>query len=227
MSMKLAFAGLRHAHIFCLYNLAKELPGVEIVAACEEDEASYNEIKNKGLVILTHSSIDRMLDDVECDAVAVGDYYSKRGQIIIKALTKGKHVISDKPICTSLEELDKIKKISGEKNLKIGCMFDLRDSQRIIALKNIIRSGSLGEINNIIFGGQHPLTLGVRPGWYFEDGKQGGTFNDIAVHAIDLLPWLTGLSFDSIVAARTWNAFAKPYPDFMDSAQVMMTMSNG
>ena len=52
---------------------------------------------------LTHDDYRRMLREVECDAVAVGDYFARRGEIVIAALEAGKHVIADKPICTKLE----------------------------------------------------------------------------------------------------------------------------
>ena len=68
---------------------------------------------------------------------------------------------------------------------------------------------------------------GKRPGWYFEEGKHGGTINDIAIHGIDLLRYLTGSGVKVINAARTWNAFAKSAPAFCDSAQFMVTLENG
>ncbi len=70
------------------------------------------------------------------------------------------------------------------------------------------------------------MLLGSRPSWYFEPGKYGGVINDIAIHAVDILPWLTGLEFTSVNAAHTANAFAKDYPHFHDAGQVMLTMGN-
>ncbi len=69
--------------------------------------------------------------------------------------------------------------------------------------------------------------LGSRPSWYFEPGQHGGTINDIAVHAIDAIPWITGLRFTTVNAARCWNAFASHLPHFKDAAQLMLTMDNG
>ncbi len=60
-----------------------------------------------------------------------------------------------------------------------------------------------------------------------EEGKHGGTINDIAVHALDLIPWITGHKFKRIVAARCWNALAKRCPHFKDAAQLMLEMDNG
>ncbi|MEZ4683286.1 MAG: hypothetical protein R2932_54665 [Caldilineaceae bacterium] len=57
-----------------------------------------------------------------------------------------------------------------------------------IGLRNLIRSGLIGEIHAINFGGQHPLMLDTRAAWYFEPGKHGGTINDIAIHAVDAIP---------------------------------------
>jgi predicted dehydrogenase len=76
-------------------------------------------------------------------------------------------------------------------------------------------------------GGQHPLLIGVRPAWYFEEGKHGGAINDLSVHAFDAIRWITGMDFIEITAARSWNAFAKDFPHFHDGAQFMAKMENG
>lgn len=107
----------------------------------------------------------------------------------------GKHLIADKPICTSLEELDAIEKLAADKNLKIGCMLDLRQYPPLVKLCQLVQDDVLGEIRTISFTGQHPLNWGIRPGWYFKEGKHGGTINDIAIHGIDYLTWATGMKF--------------------------------
>jgi len=200
---------------------------IEIVAACEEDPVAQAEAASKGVVTITHRDFDEMLATVDCDAIAVGDYFAKRGSLIIRALSQGKHVISDKPVCTSLHELSEIEKLSAEKGLKVGCMLGTRDAPPSIGVRNLVRQGVIGEIHAISFNGQHPLFLGTRPAWYFEPGKHGGTINDIAIHAIDAIPWITGLRFTVINAARCWNAFAPEFPHFEDAGQMMLTMDNG
>lgn len=225
--MKLAFIGFRHPHIYTLYKHAQERSDIDIVAACEEDEATYASLAEHPQIDLTHTSLDSMLDAVECDAVAVGDYFSKRGELILKLLEAGKHVIVDKPACTSLSELAAIQEKVAGGQLKLGCMLDMRDSPQAIGLRNMIRRGLIGDVHAIAFGGQHPLMLDTRATWYFEPGKHGGTINDIAIHALDVLPWITGLQFAEIQAARTWNAFAPDYPHFHDAAQMMFSLDNG
>ena len=226
---KIAFAGLRHGHINALYNEAVKSPELEITAVCEEDADALQAFlaahpENTAPV---YSSLDKLLAEASCDILATGDYYGKRGKVLIQALQAGKHVISDKPVCTSLAELDKIEKLAREKHLSVGCMLDLRTNDSYMLAREMIRNGEIGKIVQIQFTGQHPLLLGSRPHWYFEPGKHGGTINDIAIHALDYVPWLTGQEIRSFTAARTWQAFDSGCDCFDDAAQFMFVLENG
>lgn len=223
--MKLAFIGFRHAHILSLYQAAIKHPGVTVVAACEEDPAGAGPLLKN--VSITHTDYGRMLREVECDAVAIGDYYSIRGRRAIDAMRAGKHVIADKPLCTSLADLDEIEKLSRESGLAVGCMLDMRGSADARAVRKAILGGLIGPVHTVNFTAQHPLLYGSRPMWYFETGKHGGTINDIAIHAIDSIPWMTGRRFVECVAAREWNARLPQHPDFADGSQMMLKMDNG
>ena len=227
MPLKIAFAGFRHGHIFDLYNLADTSDELEIVAACEGHDETRAQIQAKGTANITHDRFERMLDEVDCDIVATGTYFTRRGQVLIKALERGKHVVGDKPLCTGIDQLDRIEVLAREKSLKVGCMLDMRNSSQFIGARDLIQAGRIGEIHAISFGGQHPLMLGSRADWYFEEGKHGGTITDIGIHAIDALPWITGLQWKKINAARCWNAFAPEFPHFEDAGQMMLEMDNG
>jgi len=224
--MNIAFAGLRHGHIFGLYQKARSMDGVTVVGAWEADDAARAAAQTT-ITEPFYDSYEALLTDERVDAVAVGDYYGKRGQLIIRALKAGKHVIADKPICTSLDELAQIHALSAEKQLKVACMLDLRYDGAVRGAKALVEAGKLGKIHAMGFTGQHPLSYGTRPMWYFEEGKHGGTINDIAIHGVDALRYITSLEYVSTTCARTWNAFAKEVPHFDDCAQFMVEMSGG
>lgn len=224
--MKIAFAGLRHGHIFVLYQMAKENPLYEITGAFEDNAEARAAAQMQG-VNCCYASYEALLADPQVEAVALGGCYGDRGAMAIAALKAGKHVIADKPLCTSLEELDTIEKLAKETGLQVSCMLTMRFEKKIRGLKALFESGALGEINNVSFGGQHPLQYGRRPMWYFEEGKHGGVINDIAIHGIDALAYALHLHTDKILAARTWNKFATEQPDFKESGQIMLTATNG
>ena len=225
-AMKIAFAGIRHVHITVLAELARMTPGVEIAGFWEEDPQALEDAR-RIFPEPCYPDYAALLSDPEVEIVAVGDYYGIRGQRILQALEAGKHVLADKPLCTSLEELEKIEALSQAKGLKVGCMLDLRYDPALRLTRDLIHTGTLGEIHALSFTGQHPLQWGSRPMWYFEQGKHGGTFNDIAIHGLDAIQWMTGLDYSQTLCARQWNAFAKEAPDFLDCAQFMGQMANG
>ncbi len=225
--MRLAFIGFRHGHVMGLYRGAIAHAGVDVVAACEEDPQAAAALRAGGTVQLTHERMDDVLANVECDAIAIGDYFARRGEIAIAALEAGKHVIADKPICTRMDALEQIERLAAAKRRAVGCLLDLRDTGVFPTMRRMIREGSIGEVHTVLFTAQHPLMLGTRPAWYFEPGKHGGTINDFAIHATDLIPWLTGRAIAGVVASRAWNARLPQHPHFQDAGQVMLRLDNG
>ncbi len=224
--MRLAFIGFRHGHVMGLYKGAIAHPRVKVAAACEEDPQAAAAVRAAGVVRLTHERMEDVLANVPCDAIAVGDYFARRGEVVIRALEAGKHVIADKPICTRLDELEQIERLARDKKRAVGCLLDLRDTAVFRTMRRLIGEGAIGEVHTVLFTAQHPLMLGTRPGWYFEPGKHGGTVNDIAVHALDLIPWMTGRQIAGVLAARAWNARLPQHPHFQDAAQLMLRLDN-
>ena len=226
MSIRFAFVGFRHVHIFDLLAGVKENTDCQLVAACEEDPAARQSLQADKKVEITHDNFEAMLSQVDCDVVAIGDYYGKRGRLAIRALQAGKHVISDKPICTSLAELDEIERLARQKHLAVGCQLDFRATGPCWTALKLLRAGQIGEVHTVCFSGQHPLLWGSRPDWYFQQGCHGGTINDIFIHAADAIEFLTGHKFVEVVAARAWNARLGQVPHFQDAAQLMLRMDN-
>ncbi len=224
--MKVLFYGFRHYHIYTLYEMFKPKDYVEIVACIEEDDAARERAVEKlGIQFSSMSYEDALKEDI--DVVAIGGRYGVRGEAIIKALKAGKHIIADKPVCTSLEELDEIEKLAFEKGLKVGCMYDLRYIAPAVAAKKLLESGKMGEVYNVAFDGQHCIDYENRPAWYFEENMHGGTINDLSIHGIDLVSQLTNLEIESVDSARVWNKFAYKNPDFKDCAYIMARFKGG
>ncbi|NLG29213.1 MAG: Gfo/Idh/MocA family oxidoreductase [Chloroflexi bacterium] len=223
--LRLAFLGFRHGHAYSLYRDAANCPDVTIVGACEEDPAARQQAEAEGVKI-TYADGEFMLDDLACDAVVLGDYFGRRGGQAVRALQAGLHVLADKPLCTHLEELDWIERLARERGLKVGLALTLRDMGQFSGARDLVRGGAIGQVLAVGFGGQHPLNRGQRPGWYFEPGKHGGTINDIAIHGVDAIRWVTGLEFASVQAARCWNALVPDAPGFGDGAQMLLSLAN-
>ncbi len=225
--LRLAFAGFRHVHMLQFHALALRHGAVQIVAAAESDGAAAQAAAAQG-VRLTHPTIDALLEDASgYDALAVGETYGRRGAVALRALEAGKHLVLDKPPCIRLQELRRIAAAARAQGRCVGCLLDLRDSGPIRGLRREVRCGTIGRVHTVVFMGQHPLMFGTRPAWYFEPGQHGGTINDIAIHALDVLPWMLGSPVAEIVGARTWNDRLPQHPDFEVGAQLMIRLADG
>ena len=224
--MNLAFVGFKHRHTGAIYEEAMKNPDITVLGAWEDTEDGRALADGLGLDF-NYPTLQSVLDDDRVDAVCLGGAFGERGAEAIAALRAGKHVYADKPVCTSLAEIDEIERLSREKNLCVGCYLTLRFSAGIRNLREMVQSGVLGEIGCINMTAQHPLQYGSRPMWYFAPGMHGGTINDIAIHGVDLVRFITGMGIKNVTAARTWNHFAKAEPDFRDCGQFMAELDNG
>ena len=144
MTTRFAFVGFRHPHVEDMFRRCGERPDVAIVACCEEDPATRQALAEKGQVMITHERFDQVLNDVNCDVVAVGDCFGRRGGLVLAAIEAGKHVISDKPLCTSRVELDRIEAAAKSRGLIVGCMLDMRDLAPFLGLRQAIQAGEIG-----------------------------------------------------------------------------------
>lgn len=225
--MNILFYGFRHGHIFDCYRNLSAHKDFTVLAGIEENDNARNAAEEKLQTTLLPGGYEEWLADPRVEAVAIGGAYGNRGQAIIRALQSGKHILADKPLCTSLKELEEIRRLAKEKNLKIGCLLDLRKMPATQQVRNLLSSGEFGAIRNISFGGQHCIDYANRPGWYFEKGMHGGTINDITIHALDLIPYITGHTVNQVHYARTWNGFATRHPDFLDCAAFMAQTDKG
>ncbi len=224
--LKILFYGFRHYHIYTLYDLAAKHPDVEIVGHIEPNPAARAEAEAKlGVAFLDVSLQEALQGDV--DAVAIGDAYGNRGKVVLQAMQAGKHILIDKPLCTSLAQLEQIEQLSAAKGLQVCCMLDLRYSPAVATAQEILQSGALGAVHNVSFNGQHCIDYAHRPHWYFEPGMHGGTINDLAIHGIDLVRMLTGQNFVRFDTARVWNAYATEHPHFKDCATFSARLQNG
>ena len=224
---RIVFFGFRHVHIHALYRRALEDARVEIVACIEPDAQARAAAAQALGITFSPCTYEQILNDPTVDTVAIGCAYGDRGEAVRMALEHGKHVIADKPICTSRAELDVIERLASERQLTVACMLDLRYLPQVRRVQQLLDEGSLGEIRNITVGGQHCIDYANRPAWYFENGMHGGTINDLAIHGIDLIRMLTKKEFVTVDAARVWNSFANKHSHFKDCAMVMARLDGG
>ena len=96
--------------------------------------------------ISTEKSIQKILEDTDVNAVVIATPAGSHYELAKKVLETGKHVFVEKPLTTSVKEVDELAAIAESSNLTImsGHTFLYNDAVRYI--KRLIDDGSLGEV---------------------------------------------------------------------------------
>lgn len=119
------------------------------------------------------------------DVAVIAGVYGARGSNVVASLRAGAHVLADKPLCTSLAELDQIEAAAQETGRTVNLMLEKRGYPETLAALEMVRAGELGDIVGITSSGPHKLNRTHRPDWFFDRARYGGILTDLAVHDLD------------------------------------------
>ena len=133
--------------------------------------------------------------------VACAGVYSERADIVTAALDAGADVLCDKPLCISLEELDRIDSAMQRTGRHVALMLEKRTYPETIALSDALRDGSLGRPVAFASWAPHKLLRDQRAAWFLDPASYGGILSDLLVHDIDIALQITGAEHGTV---RGW-----------------------
>ncbi len=232
--LKIAAIGLDHAHIY------GQVPGL-IAAGCElvatatrDDDSSIARGLRERYPDVPVRTEQEILDDPEIDLIVTAAIPKDRAEIAIAAMRAGKDVVTDKPGCTTFEQLEEIKKTVEETGRFWSITFSERfEVPSVARAGEIARSGAIGTIIQTLGLGPHRegdrVHLGDaagRPAWFYDETNFGGILVDICSHQIDQFLWFTGSDTAEVVASTVGN-FAHPDdPHMNDFGEVLLRSDN-
>ena len=226
--IKFGVAGLGRLGCIHAQNIATNIPGSELVAACSilPDELDY--AKEQWGVTETYSSYEEMVSSPNLDAVAIVTPSGFHLEQIELALKAGLHVFCEKPIgldAAKIKETMKVIENHPKQVFFLGFMRRYDESYQYA--KERIRQGEVGEITII-------RCYGIDPGSEMEEfvkfataSDSGGIFADMSIHDIDLVRWFTGSEVKRVWALG--NNIAYPQLDAvgeLETGVAMLEMKN-
>ena len=165
----------------------------------------------------------QLLDDPSIDLVVTAAVPSERAGIAVAALRAGKDVMTDKPGCTTADQLAEIEEAVAASGRFWSVTFSERFEVRAVSRAGeLVRAGRIGRVVQTLGVGPHRLDEATRPDWFFRRESYGGILTDIASHQIDQFLWFTGLD-DAEVSFSTATNLAHPeHPGLQDFGQVVL-----
>lgn len=221
--IKFAAIGLDHRHIYEQVGRLLEL-GCECAGYWTDGEPQPLEgfIKRyPGLQRVEDAGV--LYEDESIDLIVTAAIPSDRADIAVRAMECGKDVMTDKPGCTSMADLKRIKAASAEHNriwsVNYSERFEVPSVQKAAEL---VAAGRIGRVVQTLGVGPHRLNKATRPDWFFNAKRYGGILIDIASHQIDQYLYFTG-SDDATIASACVANYANPEtPDLQDFGEIVL-----
>jgi predicted dehydrogenase len=184
---KLGFIGVGWIGRNRLEAIAKE--NIADITAISDPSAQYAE---EALQFAPHAEVLPSLASLiatDLDGVIIATPSALHASQSIEAIEKGKAVFCQKPLGRNAIEVKEVVQKAQENDVLLSVDFSYRFTNGIIALKEVLDSGALGDIYgaNLVFHNAY----GPDKPWYFDPKLAGGgCVMDLGVHLVDLLVWL-------------------------------------
>ena len=203
----------------------RKLAEAELTAVCDLNPETAAKVGAE-LGIPAVTPYQDLVRSGKCDAVIVSTPHPVRPPIVLAAMMKGLHVLSEKPLSERVSTADKIIRTARATHVAFGVMFQRRTEPVLVKAIEIARSGVLGKIYRTAMISPEYRTQAYynsaawRAKWLTEGG---GVMMNQAPHIIDLFILLGGMP--SAVYGRTETRLHKI--EVEDLAEALLTYPDG
>lgn len=201
-----------------------------IAPGCEGEfmHRALRDLGKLGYSPVIYNDWKEMIDKETPDVVIINSIMCYNAEMSIYALERGIYVFCEKPVATTFEDLERLKKAyykaNEEKRVCFCGMYGITYTPHFEAARRLIRSGEIGEVRLVT--AQKSYRLGRREPFYSSREKLGGMIPWVAIHAIDWIYNLCGFKFKSVYASHSRVANGGN-GDLEVSAQMIFEGENG
>ncbi|MDQ0338615.1 putative dehydrogenase [Caldalkalibacillus uzonensis] len=222
-----AALGLDHGHIYGMCNGLMEA-GATLAAVYDSDPEKVKQFTARYPGVKVASSEEEILQNPDIKLVASACIPVDRCDLGLRVLDHGKHYFADKPAFTRLDQLDKARKKTAETGLKWAIYYSERlHVESAIFAGELIKSGAIGRVVQVIGTGPHRANVNSRPAWFFDPAYYGGILCDIGSHQIEQFLYYVGAKDAKVLHSKVANYHFKQYPKFEDFGDATLVADNG
>ena len=228
MTLKFAALGLDHRHIYGMSANMQAVGGEFVGWWTMGNPGTLDGFEKRFPDAPRVTDKRTLLEDPSIDLILIAAIPSDRAALAIEAMEHGKDVMTDKPGCTTLEQLEAIKAAAA----KMDRIWSVDFSERfevacVTRAAELVREGAIGKVVQTVGLGPHRLNRSTRPNWFFDREKYGGILCDIASHQIDQFLYFTGSTDAEITMASAGNFANQGDPGLQDFGEISLRSGQG
>jgi predicted dehydrogenase len=205
------------------------LPDHKVVAVGSRTLEKANNFAEKFAIKNRHGSYQELFNDPEVDGIYVATHHPLHARDTIAALKAGKPVLCEKPFAMSYAETKEMIDTAHAENLLLMEAMWARYLPHMIRVREIIKSGVLGEIISV--RADHGQWFELDPEFrLFKPELGGGSLFDLGIYPVSFASMVLGTP--EKITARSTKGFTgvdaqtSVIMEFKGGAHALLTMTN-
>jgi predicted dehydrogenase len=192
--------------------------------AIPDEDVAYVRKMTRDQTLPWFDDYHQMLGDVKPDVVIVSTRIDRINAIACDVAEAGCHLICEKPLAITQENLHRLAEIVRAKNVQCAAMLGNGRHPVMHAAAGLIQSGQIGEV--VLLNARKSYKWGNRPEWFGDRHIYGGTIPWVAIHALEMIHDLSGQDFLSVAAMQS-NRVHPDRPGCEDNGAIIFSLSGG
>lgn len=199
--------------------------GAKLTALCDTNVTRLDELKAKNNVPVFTNMTEMLEQEHTIDVVCICTPSGLHTGLAVEAANAGKHLVIEKPMALTLEDVDAITHAVRRNGVKATVVHPNRYRPAIQYLKDALSREAFGKLShvNVTVRWNRGQAYYDQASWRGTNAMDGGVLMNQAIHSLDLLVWLFGpvAEVKSLVDTRIRNIEAE------DTAVAVLKFCNG
>lgn len=199
---------------------------LEIAAVCDVIPDKMEELLEKhGLrnesSIKRYEDYKKMIAEIKPELISIATESGIHAEIALYCIEKGVNLIIEKPMAMSIEDADKIIRLSEEKGVKVSACHQNRFNVAVQQLRKAVEAGRFGKLSHgsIHVRWNRNESYYTQAPWRGTWAQDGGALMNQCIHGIDLLRWMMGDEIEEI-----YGATRQQFHDYLEAEDVGMAV---
>lgn len=199
---------------------------LELVAVCDVvPEHMENLLRKHNLQedtsIKRYTDYQKMIEENEIELAGIATESGIHAEIALYCIEHEIHVIIEKPMAMSMEDANKIIKLSEEKGIKVSACHQNRFNVAVQEMRKALEAGRFGRLSHgsIHVRWNRNKDYYTQAPWRGTWKQDGGALMNQCIHGIDLLRWMMGNEIEEV-----YGATRQQFHDYLEAEDIGMAV---